>query len=29
VLDSGLDLDEKIRVSKADRDIVQLTGSRL
>jgi D-alanyl-D-alanine endopeptidase (penicillin-binding protein 7) len=29
VLDSGLDLDEKIRVSKADRDTVQLTGSRL
>lgn len=29
ILDSGLDLDEKITVSKADRDLVQLTGSRL
>lgn len=29
VLDSGLDLDEKISVTKADRDLVQLTGSRL
>ena len=29
VLDSGLDLDEKITVTKADRDLVQLTGSRL
>ena len=29
ILDSGLDLDEKITVTKADRDTVQLTGSRL
>jgi len=29
VLDSGVDLGEKITVSKADRDTVQLTGSRL
>jgi D-alanyl-D-alanine endopeptidase (penicillin-binding protein 7) len=29
VLDSGLDLTEKITVTKADRDLVQLTGSRL
>ena len=29
VLDSGLDLDEKITVTKADRDLIQLTGSRL
>lgn len=29
ILDSGLDLEEKITVSKADRDLVQLTGSRL
>jgi D-alanyl-D-alanine endopeptidase (penicillin-binding protein 7) len=29
VLDSDLDLDEKITVTKADRDLVQLTGSRL
>ncbi len=29
VLDSGLDLNEKITVTKADRDLVQLTGSRL
>lgn len=29
ILDSGLDLDEKISVTKADRDLVQLTGSRL
>lgn len=29
VLDSGLDLDEKITVTKADRDMIQLTGSRL
>lgn len=29
VLDSGTDLDEKITVTKADRDTVQLTGSRL
>jgi D-alanyl-D-alanine endopeptidase (penicillin-binding protein 7) len=29
ILDSGLDLDEKITVAKADRDLVQLTGSRL
>ncbi len=29
ILDSGLDLEEKITVTKADRDLVQLTGSRL
>ncbi len=29
ILDSGADLDEKITVTKADRDLVQLTGSRL
>ena len=29
VLDAGLDLDEKITITKADRDLVQLTGSRL
>ena len=29
VLDSGLDLDEKITVTKADRDLVKLAGSRL
>jgi len=29
IIDSGLDLDEKISVTKADRDLVQLTGSRL
>jgi D-alanyl-D-alanine endopeptidase (penicillin-binding protein 7) len=29
ILDSDLDLSEKITVTKADRDLVQLTGSRL
>ena len=29
IIDSGLDLKEKITVTKADRDLVQLTGSRL
>lgn len=29
ILDSGLDVDEKITVTRADRDLVQLTGSRL
>ena len=29
IIDSGLDLEEKITVTKADRDLVQLTGSRL
>ncbi len=29
ILDSGVDLDEKITVTKNDRDMVQLTGSRL
>jgi len=29
ILDSNLDLQEKITVTKADRDLVQLTGSRL
>ena len=29
ILDSNLDLNEKITVTKADRDLLQLTGSRL
>jgi D-alanyl-D-alanine endopeptidase (penicillin-binding protein 7) len=29
VIDSGVDLDEKITITRADRDLVQLTGSRL
>ena len=29
IIDSGVDLEEKITVTKADRDLVQLTGSRL
>jgi D-alanyl-D-alanine endopeptidase (penicillin-binding protein 7) len=29
VLDAGLDLKEKLTITKADRDMVQLTGSRL
>lgn len=29
ILDSGLDLNEHVTVTKADRDLVQLTGSRL
>ena len=29
IIDSGLDLNEKISVTKQDRDLVQLTGSRL
>jgi D-alanyl-D-alanine endopeptidase (penicillin-binding protein 7) len=29
ILDSNLDLEEKITVTKADRDLIQLTGSRL
>jgi len=29
ILDAGLDLDEKITVTKDDRDLIQLTGSRL
>lgn len=29
IIDSGIDLEEKITVTKADRDLVQLTGSRL
>lgn len=29
VIDSGLDLDEKISVTKDDRDLIQLTASRL
>ncbi len=29
IIDSGLDLDEGITVTKDDRDLVQLTGSRL
>jgi D-alanyl-D-alanine endopeptidase (penicillin-binding protein 7) len=29
ILDAGLDLDEKITITKADRDLIQMTGSRL
>jgi D-alanyl-D-alanine endopeptidase (penicillin-binding protein 7) len=29
VIDSGLDLEEKITITKDDRDLIQLTGSRL
>ncbi|HKJ17507.1 MAG TPA: serine hydrolase [Xanthomonadales bacterium] len=29
ILDSGLDLDEKIEVTRDDRDLIKLTGSRL
>ena len=29
IIDSGLDLDEKITITKEDRDLIQLTGSRL
>lgn len=29
IVDSGLDMEEKITVSKADKDLVQFTGSRL
>lgn len=29
ILDSGVDLEEKIRITKADRDLLRLTGSRL
>lgn len=29
IIDSGLDLQQKITVTRADRDLVQLTGSRL
>jgi len=29
VLDAGLDLDERISITREDRDLVQLTGSRL
>jgi D-alanyl-D-alanine endopeptidase (penicillin-binding protein 7) len=29
ILDSGLDLSETITITKADRDLVQMTGSRL
>ncbi|TDG16040.1 D-alanyl-D-alanine endopeptidase [Seongchinamella unica] len=29
ILDSGIPLDEKITITKADRDLVRLTGSRL
>lgn len=29
VLDAGLDLDENLTITKADRDLVRLTGSRL
>ena len=29
IIDSGLDLEEKITITKDDRDLIQLTGSRL
>jgi D-alanyl-D-alanine endopeptidase (penicillin-binding protein 7) len=29
ILDSGVDLDEKITITKEDRDLIRLTGSRL
>ena len=29
ILDAGLDLDEKITITKDDRDLIRLTGSRL
>src|SRR5210317_32896 len=29
ILDADLDLDEKITITKADRDMIRLTGSRL
>jgi D-alanyl-D-alanine endopeptidase (penicillin-binding protein 7) len=29
IIDSGVDLEEKITVTKQDRDLIQLTGSRL
>jgi serine-type D-Ala-D-Ala endopeptidase (penicillin-binding protein 7) len=29
ILDSGVDLDEKITITKDDRDLIRLTGSRL
>jgi D-alanyl-D-alanine endopeptidase (penicillin-binding protein 7) len=29
IIESGVDLEEKITITKADRDLVQLTGSRL
>jgi len=29
ILDSGLDLQEKVTITKDDRDLIQLTGSRL
>ena len=29
VLDAGLDLDEKLTISSADRDLIRMTGSRL
>jgi len=29
ILDSSLSLDERIKITKADRDLIQLTGSRL
>ncbi|MES9967661.1 MAG: serine hydrolase [Sedimenticola sp.] len=29
IIDSGLSLEEKIRIGKADRDLLKLTGSRL
>jgi D-alanyl-D-alanine endopeptidase (penicillin-binding protein 7) len=29
IIDSGLDLEEKVTITKDDRDLIQLTGSRL
>ncbi len=29
ILDAGLDLDEKLAIAKADRDLIRMTGSRL
>ena len=29
IIDSGVDLEEKVTVTKEDRDLIQLTGSRL
>ena len=29
IIDSGLDLEQKVTITKADRDLVRLTGSRL
>ncbi|OQX32753.1 MAG: hypothetical protein B0D84_05700, partial [Candidatus Sedimenticola endophacoides] len=29
ILDSGVDMEERIKITKADRDLLRLTGSRL